>query len=114
MYKMLRHEEAKIVETWPGVFRRVLSLGERILLLELNIKRGAKTQAHSHPNEQAGYVVKGRLKLRIGEKIYELLPGDAYIIPPNVEHEGEALEEVVVIEIFSPPHELLRKDLEEV
>ena len=46
-------------------------------------------------------------------KVVELSPRDAYIISLNVKHEGEAQEESVAIEIFSPPHELLRKDLDE-
>lgn len=111
MYRMLRRVDARPYETWPGVTRRALALGERILLLEISLRKGAVAPAHSHPNEQSGYIVRGRLRIRIGDEIHELNPGDAYIIPPDVEHEAEALEDTVVVEVFSPPHELLKKDL---
>ncbi len=111
MYRMLRRVDAKPYETWPGVTRRALALGERILLLEISLRKGAIAPAHSHPNEQSGYVVRGRLRIRIGDQTHELNPGDAYIIPPDVEHEAEALEDTVVVEVFSPPHEFLKKDL---
>ncbi|MCD6348320.1 MAG: cupin domain-containing protein [Candidatus Korarchaeota archaeon] len=113
MYRMLRWSEAKPYETWPGVTRRALTLGERILLLEISFKKDAVAPVHSHPNEQSGYIVKGKLRIRIGDAVHELGPGDAYIIPPNVEHEATALEDTVVVEVFSPPHELLKKDLEQ-
>lgn len=112
MYRMLKRDESRPYETWPGVTRRALALGKNILLLEISLKKGSIAPAHSHPNEQSGYVVKGKLRLRIGDGVHELGPGDAYIIPPDIEHEAEALADTIVVEVFSPPHELLKKDLE--
>jgi len=112
MFKMLRGEEAKVVETWPGIKRKTLALGERTLLLEVNLRAGAISKAHSHENEQIGYVVRGKIKIRIGEEVHYLSQGDAYIIPGNVDHETEAIEDSLVVEVFSPPHELFKKDLE--
>ncbi len=114
MFKAIRGSDARVVETWPGVRRKTLALGERTLLLEVSMEAGSIGKAHSHPNEQVGYVASGRLRLRIGDEIRELGPGDAYVIPSGVEHEALALEETRVIEVFSPPHETFKRDLEEV
>jgi len=113
MFRMRRGSEAPVVETWPGVRRRTLAMGERTLLLEVSMDSGSVGRAHSHPNEQVGYVVSGRLRLRIGSDTIELGPGDAYVIPGGVEHEALALEDTKVIEVFSPPHETFKRDLEE-
>ncbi|MEM2218834.1 MAG: cupin domain-containing protein [Candidatus Korarchaeum sp.] len=113
MFRMRRGEEARVLETWPGVRRKTLALGERMVLLEVSMEAGSVGRAHSHPNEQVGYVVRGRLRLRIGSEVHELGPGDAYVIPSGVEHEATALEETRVVEVFSPPHEVFKRDLEE-
>lgn len=114
MFRMRRGSEAKALETWPGVRRKTLALGERMILLEVSMEAGSVGKAHSHPNEQVGYVVRGKLRLRIGSDAHELGPGDAYVIPPDVEHEALALEETKVVETFSPPHEAFKRDMEEV
>jgi quercetin dioxygenase-like cupin family protein len=75
MFKMLRGEEARVVETWPGIRRKTLALGERTLLLEVSLKAGAVSKPHSHENEQIGYVVRGKIKLRIGEEVHYLSQG---------------------------------------
>lgn len=114
MFRMRRWREVQPRETWPGIKRRALAIGERTLLLEVRMEAGALGKAHSHPNEQTGYVVSGKLRLRIGDESYDLEPGDAYIIPSGVEHEALALEDTVVVEVFSPPHETFKRDFEEV
>ncbi|MHA1644652.1 MAG: cupin domain-containing protein, partial [Candidatus Freyarchaeota archaeon] len=58
-----------------------------------------------HPNEQVGYVVKGRLKLRIGEAEHDLEAGDSYYIEPNVEHSATIIDESKIIDVFCPPRE---------
>lgn len=112
MVKMKRGDEVTVVETWPGVRRKTLALGEKTLLLEVTIKAGTIVNAHSHPSEQIGYIVTGRLRLRIGDDVYELKSGDAYVIQSNIVHEAQALEDTKVVEVFSPPHEVFKKDLE--
>ena len=46
-----------------------------------------------------------RLKALAWGDRFEAAPGDAWAIPPDVEHEAEVLEKAVVIETFSPLRE---------
>jgi uncharacterized RmlC-like cupin family protein len=72
----------------------------------VHIHPGAKTGAHHHgPLESVIYVVKGRARLRWGEKleyVAEAGPGDFIFVPPYVPHqeinakEDETLECVLV------------------
>ena len=61
---------------------------------------------HSHPHEQAGLVLEGKFRFRIGAEEKIAASGDAFIVPPNVVHGGEVVEGPVrLLDIFSPPRE---------
>jgi quercetin dioxygenase-like cupin family protein len=55
--------------------------------------------------EQTGYLVKGRILLSIGAEVADLMVGDSWCIPSNVEHGAEILENSVAIEVFAPVRE---------
>jgi quercetin dioxygenase-like cupin family protein len=51
---------------------------------------------HAHPSEQVMYVISGKLRVRFGEEIGEIGPGQAFLAPSNVPHQVTALEDSVV------------------
>jgi quercetin dioxygenase-like cupin family protein len=90
----------------PGIRQKTLVYGARTLMTEFILTKGHTLPRHTHPYEQTGYLVSGRLRLAIGEGGQEVGPGDAWSIPEGVEHGAEIIEDSVAIEVFSPP----RKD----
>ena len=100
-----RRQDADAVEMMVGLTRRVLATSEGLMLAEFTFDLGAEVPAHSHPHDQVGYVVSGRMRMVIGDKIAECGPGDSYHAAPNVPHSGEALVPSVVIDVFCPPRE---------
>jgi quercetin dioxygenase-like cupin family protein len=80
--------------------------GERMMLCEVSLEAGSELPSHTHPHEQTGYLISGRLRLKVGDETKEVGPGDSWLVPPDVPHEASALEATLVIEVFSPP----RKD----
>ena len=98
-----RYEEAVEAEPVPGVKRRMLSCGENVQIIEFFLPKGAVFPMHSHPQEQTGYIAKGRLHVRIGDEEADLGPGDGYFVPCNAEHGTMAIEDCVNIDVFSPP-----------
>jgi quercetin dioxygenase-like cupin family protein len=100
-----RHAETPPVEPSPGVLRRTLVWGERMLFVEFTIPKGSGVPAHKHPHEQIGYVVSGRMEFTIGDEVRVLGAGDAYLMPGNVGHSTRALEDSVVVDVFSPVRE---------
>jgi quercetin dioxygenase-like cupin family protein len=92
-------------EPLPGIKIKTLVYGEKTLLAELRLKKGSLLPAHSHPYEQTGYMMEGKLKLKIAEETFEVSPGDSWSIPSNAEHSADILEDTVVVEIFSPVRE---------
>ena len=89
-----------------GIEQKTLVFGDRTLMAEFRLNKGAVVPRHSHPYEQTGYLVSGRMIFISGEERYEALPGDSWCILINVEHSAEALEDSVAVEVFSP----VRKD----
>jgi quercetin dioxygenase-like cupin family protein len=98
-------QNANPVEMMPGLMRRVLATSDGMMLAEFTFKQGAEVPSHSHPHDQVGYVVKGRMKMIIGGEPADCGPGDSYHAPPDVPHSGVALEPSVVIDVFNPPRE---------
>ena len=74
-------------------------------MTEFVLKQGSTLPVHSHPNEQTGYLVTGRMRLRIGAQEHEVTPGDSWCIASGVEHGAQILEDSVAVEVFSPVRE---------
>jgi quercetin dioxygenase-like cupin family protein len=92
-------------EIGPGVRIRTPH-GERIMLSLVELDAGASVPAHSHPHEQAGIVLDGRLELTIAGEARVLAPGDAYLIPGGVEHAARPIGGPCrALDIFSPIRE---------
>ncbi len=84
--------------------------GEQMTMVVFSLKNGAPIPYHSHPHEQMGMVMQGKVKLIIDGKEQVVQSGSAWHIPSNVVHSGECLEDdTVVLEVFSPPREDLVK-----
>lgn len=102
---LIRHESVGPVEMLPGVLRRTMTDGAKMMLCEVRMEAGALVPAHTHTHEQTGYLASGRIRLTIGEEARELSPGDCWMVPGEAPHEAVALEESVLVDVFSPPRE---------
>jgi len=67
-------------------------------LAEARLAPGAKTQAHYHPRtEEIYYILVGMARMRLGDEVREVGPGDSIAIPPGEPHQitnigGEQLQ----------------------
>lgn len=86
----------------PGVRMRPLVFGERTHLCEFLLQQGYKLPWHNHPYEQTGFLISGKLRFKIGEEVFDTLPGDSWCIPENEFHGVEVLENSHLVELFSP------------
>ncbi len=92
-------------EMLPGVRMKTLVYGEHSLLGEFRLDAGFEVPAHSHPYEQTGYLVSGRLRFTVAGDRFDAVPGSSWSIPVDVEHAAEVIEDAVVVEVFSPVRE---------
>jgi len=98
-------DELPRVELFPKALSGIAA-GDHLMLSFLDLAPGCRIPEHSHPHEQAGLVLEGTLRFRIGDEERVASPGEAFIIPPNVVHGGEVVDvRFLVLDIFSPPRE---------
>jgi quercetin dioxygenase-like cupin family protein len=89
--------------------RRVV--GEHAMLSHVTLHAGCVVPSHAHDNEQFACVVSGRVRFGVGaeggpdHREHEMATGEVLYLPANVPHSVVALEESVVIDVFSPPSE---------
>ena len=100
-----KNNDEGYVSVASGIELKTLVHGEKTLMTEFLLTKGHILPKHSHPHEQTGYLVKGHIRLTIGEDMFEVMPGDSWCIPINIEHGAEIIENSVAIEVFSPVRE---------
>jgi len=110
---LVRHERWDDItrETVTDDIARRLFTGERMMLAQVYLEKGAIVPKHSHENEQLTWIVEGALRFWIGnegEEGYEervVSAGEVMYIPSNVPHKAEALEDTFDVDVFSPPRQ---------
>lgn len=92
-------------EVTPGIRIKTLVRGDASLMTKFMMSAGAILPDHSHPHEQIGTLVSGRMRLSIGASTREVAAGDSWCVPSGVPHHADIIERSVAIEVFSPVRE---------
>jgi quercetin dioxygenase-like cupin family protein len=90
-------------EVKENIYRKVV-MGDRMMMVLYRFDA---------PQEQGGYIIKGKILLRLPEEGQEMVlgPGDGYLIESYKRHSWRVLdEEVVLVDFFSPPRKELMKE----
>jgi quercetin dioxygenase-like cupin family protein len=96
------HSTNGYTEIIQGIRIKTLCHGESMLMTEFLLQKDAILPEHSHPNEQTGYLIEGKIRLFIAESVRDLVSGDSWSIAKDVIHRAEILEDSLAIEVFSP------------
>lgn len=103
----VENKDIELTDLGGGTVRKVLAYSENLMSVELHFDEGAVGAKHSHPHEQIGYIISGSLLFQEeGQEDKALVAGDTYYVKPNVVHGVVALEETMLLDIFTP----MRKD----
>ena len=100
-----QYADATPVQMVPGLIRKTLVSGDKLMICRFDLDRGVEIPSHSHPHDQAGYVVLGKIRITVDGKSCDLGPGDSYSAPSGALHSAIALEASVVVDTFSPPRD---------
>jgi quercetin dioxygenase-like cupin family protein len=87
--------------------RRMLS-GQRVMLAHIYLDEGCVVPRHSHENEQLSYIFSGSVRFTLGaggEDVRIVRTGEVLVIPSNLPHDAEALEDSLSLDVFSPPRQ---------
>ena len=88
-----------------GVGRQMIH-GDRLMVCRLTIAARTVTPIHSHVHEQITLVERGSADFFVEGERKTAHAGDVLLFPSNLRHGATMLdEEVVLIDIFSPPRE---------
>jgi quercetin dioxygenase-like cupin family protein len=109
----VRYRWSEIPQDHPleGIDRRRI-FGEKMMLAEVVLRRGCSVATHHHENEQIAYVVSGKIRFVIGpedsaeSREITVEGGEVMHLPSNVPHSAVALEDSLVLDLFSPPGEM--------
>ncbi|MBV9217587.1 MAG: cupin domain-containing protein [Acidobacteria bacterium] len=101
-----RWDDMPVEEVNDMIGRRLIT-GNKMMLSHVYLKKGCVVPQHSHENEQLTYILEGALRFWIGpeEKQIDVRAGEVLVIPSNVLHKAEALEDTIDVDVFDPPRE---------
>src|SRR5579862_3713988 len=102
---IVRTEEARASSPEPGLTRKILAYNDKLFLVEHRMEKGWVGTVHSHPHEQVVYVIRGHLKVKCGQSTFDARTGDSFLVRGGVEHGASAVEESLVVDIFTPSRE---------
>ncbi|MGE4214359.1 MAG: cupin domain-containing protein [Anaerotignaceae bacterium] len=93
-------------EVSPGIFRKILTYNDKLMVCEFLIKKGAVLKEHHHINLQNTYVISGKLEFSVNGETRVVTDGDSILMEEDAPHSVVGLEDTRVIDVFSP----MRKD----
>lgn len=102
-------DDVEAVEPVSGVGLSVLARTERMNVQRFAIEPGATVPAHSHEQEQLGYVVSGELTFLVGDgddpEEVVVGAGDSFALDAHETHGVENRGDVTAegVDVFSPP-----------
>ena len=92
-------------ETLNPMATRQMIHGSTITIARLRTRKGSIVPTHSHVNEQITTMEKGAMLFVTPTEKIVVRAGESLVIPPNVPHSVESLEDCVAVDIFSPVRE---------
>lgn len=100
-----RIEEQAREQMIAGVQRRFVS-GVRTTVAQIWLTKGALVPRHTHESEQVSYIVTGALRFRLDDADeVTVRSGEILVIPSDMPHSAEAIEDTYDLDFFSPRRE---------
>ena len=100
-----KNSEVLALDLGEGVTRKILASGGGMMTVQFDFAKGSVGYLHTHPHEQVGYVAAGRFEITLAGEKTIIGIGDTYYVPPGVVHGVVALEEGVLLDVFTPQRE---------
>jgi quercetin dioxygenase-like cupin family protein len=99
-----RWDEIALEKITEMISQKIVA-GERQMLAQIYLKRGALVPMHAHPSEQMTYILQGALRVVVNGEEMTVREGEVLHIPSAVPHQAEALEDTFELDVFSPVRE---------
>jgi quercetin dioxygenase-like cupin family protein len=101
------------IQTWDDIAEDALNPlagrkalhGTDMTVAHFRFQKGNTVASHHHANDQITIVEKGAVRMTVGEETFDLKAGQMVHVDPDVPHGNVALEDTMIMEIFSPVRE---------
>lgn len=106
----LVHKWETLAEDAPmPLLSRKRVIGEQMMISRVVLSKGCDVPSHSHANEQFVVLLSGKARFGLGapgtpeHREVVIGAGDVLHLPSNLPHSAVALEETLILDLFSPP-----------
>ena len=88
------------------VSRKILGTCGSLMMVEVAFEKGGVGKVHAHEgHEQVSYIVKGSFEIVVGEEKKVVSAGDSFYAGLDVPHGVTALEDSIILDVFTPIRE---------
>jgi quercetin dioxygenase-like cupin family protein len=98
---LFRWDEIALEKITEMISQKIVT-GQRQMLAQIYLKRGALVPMHHHDSEQMTYILQGALRYVVGGEEIIVREGEVLHIPSGTPHQAEALEDTFELDVFSP------------
>ncbi len=98
-------KDISLVDVAEGVSRKIVAHGGDMMIVEVHFKKGAVGYLHEHFHEQVSYCIKGKFEFEVSGQKHIIGAGDSVYMPKDSLHGCQALEDSVLLDIFTPQRE---------
>ena len=99
--RLHRWDEIALEKITEMISQKIVA-GEREMLAQIYLKRGALVPMHQHESEQMTYVLQGALRFLVAGEEVIVREGEVLHIPSHTPHQAEALDDTFELDVFSP------------
>lgn len=93
----------KVTQVNESCTRSLLVNNEELMMIRFAFKKGGVGEPHSHSEHtQVGYILAGSFRLRCNGEEKIVKAGDSYLAEKNVVHGVVALEDGLILDVFTP------------
>lgn len=82
--------------------RKILAHDGGMMMVEVTFDKGGVGSVHTHVHEQITYVAKGSFEFTIEGETKVVKQGDSLYFPSNAKHGCVALEDGILVDVFTP------------
>ena len=92
-----------------ALIERQRVIGEQMMVSRVFLHKGCDVPTHKHVNEQMSIVLSGRVRFGFGDvgsperREVEVGAGEIVQLPAWVPHSALAIEDTLILDMFSPP-----------
>lgn len=99
------NEEIQLEKVNDTISRKIVARGGDMMIVEVHFQKGAIGAMHAHIHEQVSYCIKGSVEFDVNGDKQIIKEGDSVFMPINSLHGCVALEEAILLDIFTPQRE---------